>query len=153
MKKLIELMIPVKSFAAMLFAGFVCLYMAGGVFVATFIDGDFSYSITFLHLIFGIGFTMAISLLWGVAFSNTVIKKWSFAKREFIFVVLLAALAAGGMLKIKWFFASEWTPLLLVVAGAILGFVIVLSLVSEWYFQKTSIRYTSMLKAYQADNL
>lgn len=69
-----------------------------------------------------------------------------------IFVGLLAILAGGGLLKM-WLLAIEWTALLLVVAGVILIFVIVLSLVSEWYYKRSGIRYTSLLKAYQKENL
>jgi len=151
MKKLIELMVPVKSFAAMLFAGFVCLYIFGGFVYGAFIDETFVYSISFWHLIAGIGFSMGLSLLWGFTFSDVVIKKWSFVKREMLFVLLVVLFGVAGFIKMQVIFASPGQDLLLIVAGVVLVFVIVLSLLSEWYFRKTSLRYTAMLKLYQAE--
>ena len=151
MRKLIELTTPIKTFAAMLFAGFISLYIFGGVVYAAFVDDSFSYTISFIHLLQGIGFTMLISLLWGLCFSDVVIKKWTFFKRQVLFKMSLAILVALCIVMFS-IIETEWAILWLNVAGVIVVFVIVLSYLSEWYFRKTSIRYTELLKIYQSKN-
>jgi len=151
MRKLIALTVPIKTFAAMLFAGFICLYIFSGIMYATFINETFAYSISFLHLLKGIGFTMLVSLLWGLAFSDTVIKKWSFLKREILFIASLSLLSILFLVMFQ-VIETEWSTLWLTVAGTIVIFVIVLSQLSEWYFRKTSHHYTNLLKVYQREN-
>jgi len=148
MKKVIELTTPIKTFAAMLFAGFICLYIIGGILYAGFVDDSFTYSISFTHLLKGIGFTLIISLLWGLCFSDVVIKKWAFFKKQILFKLLLAVLLACCFFMFS-IVETNWSALWLVVAGTMTVFVIVLSYLSEWYFRKTSKQYTELLKVHQ----
>ena len=151
MKRIIELTTPIKAFAAMLFAGFICLYIFGGFLYATFLDTSFDYAISFIHLIQGIGFAMVISLLWGIFFSTVIIKKWSFILRQLLFDFSLAILF---ILCIFMFsvISTEWNLLWLTVAGVMIIFVIVLSIISEWYFKRTGEQYTELLKLYQSNH-
>jgi len=151
MKKIIELTTPIKTFAAMLFAGFICLYIVGGFIYASFIDNSFPYAISFVHLLKGIGFTMVTSILWGGCLSDVVIKKWTFFKRQILFKVSLAILLAFSFFTFS-IIETDWEILWLIVAGILVAFVIVLSYISEWYFRKTSKRYTELLKIYQSSN-
>jgi len=150
MKKFIALVTTLKAFAAMLFAGFICLYIAGGVVYATFVDATFEYTISFIHLVQSIGFSVVLSLLWGVCFGHMVIKKWKFISRHLLFDLSLALL-----LTVCFFFFSVistgWNTLWLISASVMVVFVIVLSVVSEWYFKKTGEQYTELLKIYQAN--
>ena len=151
MKKIIELTTIIKSFAAMLFAGFVCLYIFIGIVYAAFVDDSFTYAISFVHLLKGIGLATLISLTWGLCFSDVVIKKRTFLKRQILFKVSLAILLAFSFYTFT-VIESGWAILWLIVAGTIIAFVIVLSYLSEWYFRKTSKRYTELLKIYQSKN-
>jgi len=151
MKKFIELTTIVKTFAAMLFAGFVCLYIFGGIMYAIFVDDSFTYSISFIHLVKSIIFAMLISVLWGVSFSDVVIKKCPFYKRQILFKVSLALLFAFCFIMFS-IIESNWEIIWLVIAGIMIVFVVVLSYLSEWYFRKTSVRYTEILKIYQSKN-
>ena len=151
MKKIIELTTIIKTFAAMLFAGFVCLYIFGGIMYAIFIDESFTYAISFIHLVKSIIFAMLISVLWGVSFSAVVIKKWPFYKRQILFKVSLALLFAFCFFMFS-IIESSWEIIWLVIAGIMIVFVVILSYLSEWYFRKTSVRYTEMLKIYQSKN-
>ena len=151
MKRIIELTTPIKTFAAMLFAGFICLYIFSGIVYAAFIYDAFAYTISFVHLLKGIGLTMLISLSWGLCLSDVIIKKWSFFKRQILFKLLLAILLAFSFFTFS-VIETEWEILWLVVAVTIVLFVITLSYLSEWYFRKTSKRYTELLKIYQSEN-
>ena len=151
MKKIIELTTPIKAFAAMLFAGFICLYIVGGVLYSAFLDSSFDHTISFVHLLQGLVFSMLISLLWGICFSDVVIKKWRFFLRHLLFVLSLAILLALCFFMFS-VISTEWSTLWLVVAGVMIAFAIVLSILSEWYFKKTGEHYTELLKLYQANH-
>jgi len=149
MKKFIALTTTLKAFAAMLFAGFICLYMVGGVGYAILIDGAFDFTISFIHLVMAIGFTMSVSLLWGVCFGHVVIKDWAFASRYALFVFTLVILLATTFFYFS-FLTTPWNLLWLTAATLIVAFVMVLSVVSEWYFKKTGEHYTDVLRIYQS---
>lgn len=149
MKKFITMTATLKAFAAMLFAGFICLYMIGGVGYSMFIDGAFDFTISFIHLVMAIGFTMSVSLLWGVCFGHVVIKKRAFVSRYALFVFMLVMMLAITFLYFS-FLTTPWNPLWLTTATLIVAFVMVLSVVSEWYFKKTGEHYTDVLRIYQS---
>ena len=150
MKKIIELTTPIKAFAAMLFAGFICLYMAGGVLYVNFVDTSFDYTISFIHLLKGIGFSTLLSLLWGISFSDVVIKKWKFFHRYLLFDFSLLILAALSFL-ISSLISIEWSALWLISAIILYIFAAVLALLCELHFRKTGDQYTELLKIYQAN--
>ena len=152
MKKIIELTTPVKAFAAMLFAGFICLYMVGGVIYANFVDASFDYTISFIHLLKGIGFSTLLSLLWGICFSDVVIKKWKFFHRYLLFDSL-AGIVLVTLLLISYFTSMDWLALWFIVAIIISIFTVVLALLREFHFRKTGAQYTELLRIYQANQL
>ena len=151
MKKLIVLSTLIKAFAAMLFAGFVVLYMVGGVLYAYFVDSAFDYTISFIHLLLSIGFSTLLALFWGICFSDVVIKKWRFFFRYLLFDFLALLLLATSFI-VSSRVAIEWSILWLFVACVITLFSIVLALLREWYFRKTGEHYTELLKLYQSNH-
>lgn len=149
MKKLIGLTTPIKAFAAMLFAGFIILYMIGGLLYAAFQETSFDYTISYVHLLQSLVFSMLISLLWGICFSDVVIKKGCFWLRQLLFDLSLALLLLLCFFTLSVISANSNT-LWFVVAGVIIAFTIVLSILSEWYFKKRGVHYTALLRLYQA---
>jgi len=150
MKKFLVLTTTLKAFAAMLFAGFICLYIVGGIIYASFVDDTFGYTISFVHLLLSIGFSVIISLLWGICFGHMIIKKWRFLFRYLLFDLLLVALLALCIFSSS-FISTQWNTLWLIIAVIMVAFVMVLSVISEWYFKKTGKQYTELLKIYQAN--
>jgi hypothetical protein len=78
MKKIMAFVLPIKAMAAMIFAGFICLYMISGILYAVVTGVEFNYMIPFAFVFQGLGLSVLISILWELFFGNTVIKKWRF---------------------------------------------------------------------------
>ena len=133
----------------MLFAGFICLYIFGGIVYGALIDSSFDYTISFVHLAMGIGFTLTISLLWGLFFGQVVIKDLEFLLRYLLFDVSVGALLLSCFFLFS-ITSMEGSVLWFVVASVIVIFVVVLAALSWWYFNKTGEHYTDLLKAYQS---
>ena len=151
MKKIIELTTPIKAFAAMLFAGFVILYMVGGVLYANFLDTSYDYTISFVLILLSIGFSTLLSLLWGICFSDVVIKKWRFIYRYLLFG--FSALVLLGLSFVVSSLMSIERPMLWLIVALVIGiFAIVLAFLREWYFRKTGEHYTELLKLYQSNH-
>jgi len=152
MKKLMEFVMPLKAFSAMIFAGLVILYMVSSVLYTHFTGIEYGYSIPFVFILQGIGLSVLISLLWGLYFSNVIIKKWRFFLRHIMFEISLLALLAICFFT---FFAipTELANIWLIASGIVALFVIMLSSLSEMYFKKTGKRYTEILKNYKAEKL
>jgi hypothetical protein len=148
MKKLIEFAIPFKAFAAMLFAGLIMLYMVSGVIFVMVTGEAFDYSIPFIFVLQGVGFSVLASLLWSVFYTNVFIRKWRFFLRHIMFELSLVALFAVCILT---FFAvpTAWGFLWLIVTGFVTIFVIILFGLSEMYYRKTGRLYTEKLKLYK----
>ena len=148
MRKLVEITQPIKAFAAMMFAGLICLYMVSGVLYAFFTDAEINYSIPFIFVIQGMGLTVVIAILREVIFSDLIIKKWRFFQRVVVFSVSLVALLAVCVLT---FLAipTEWAFLWLISASVLaLGVTVIFGL-SEVYYRKTGQWYTEMLRIYK----
>ena len=147
MKKLINLSIPLKAFASMIFAGILVLYMVSGVAYTTFTGAYFDYAIPFAFVIQGAVLSMLISVLWGIFLSDVLIKKWRFALRLTLFAASLLPLLALCFFTFMTI-PADWTvPWLLALAG-IAKFVIFLALLHEWHYKKTGARYTQALQQY-----
>jgi len=157
MKKLLGFVMPLKTYAAMLFAGLMCLYMIGGVLIAyvyptnAALSEPFSFSIPFIFVVEGLVLSALIAVLWGVFFNSALTKKWRYFPRLVVFSLLLFALFALCLLV---FFAvpTNWAKLWWVVAICIEVGVIVLSLIAEFYYRKTGKRYTEVLNTYKANS-
>jgi len=147
MKKLIQLSIPLKAFASMIFAGILVLYMVSGVAYTTFTGADFDYAIPFAFIIQGAVLSMLISVLWSVFLDDVLIKRWRFAVRLTLFAVSLLPLMALCFFTFMTI-PADWTvPWLLALAG-ISKFVIFLAFLHEYHYKKTGERYTQALQQY-----
>ena len=152
MKKIIEFVKPFKSFTAMIFSGFMILYMAGAIIYSTITGHIFNYSIPFAFVLQSIGLSVIISVLWGVFFSKAVIKKWRFFLRHIMFE--LSLFLALGLYFLTFFnVSSEEAKLWFIVAVIVAFFVILLTSICEMYFRRTGKDYTEMLKIYKKNNL
>ena len=149
-KQFTEFYTPLKAFTALLFAGFMGIYMIGGLVYAHFFNYQFDYMISFAHLLQSFVFIILVSSIWGVCFSRTFIKKWKFFKRHLLFDLLLGVLFIGCFLLFS-IISPDRNTLWLVVSGIHISYMIILSLIVEWYFVKTGERYTELLKIYQAN--
>jgi len=151
MNKLMKFTIPFKTFASMVFAGIMILYMVSSFLYATVTGVEFDYTIPFIFILQGLGLSVMISLLWGLFFSNVLIKKWRFFTRHILFelsLIILLAICFFTFLAIP----TDWAKLWLIVIGIVSVFVIVLFGICEMYYKKTGKRYTEILKAYQSEN-
>jgi hypothetical protein len=152
MKKVMAFVLPLKAMAAMIFAGFICLYMISGILYAVVTGMEFNYMIPFVFILQGLGLSVLISILWELFFSNIIIKKWRFFLRHLVFEISLMVLLAVCFLT---FLAipTDWAKLWLIVAGIIAVGIITISSISEMYYKKTGKRYTEVLKTYKINIL
>jgi len=149
MIKMINFVMRIKTFAALLFAGMMCLYMIGGVFISYVLKLPFTFAIPFIFIIQGLILSAFISVLWGIFFSGEYIRKLRYFARLIIFSLLLLALLAVCF---SIFFAipTVWAKLWWVVAGCIEAGVAVLSIIAELYYRATGKRYTEILNNFKA---
>lgn len=150
MKKLLRLVIPVKSFAALIFTGLICLYIVTGSLCAIILHEPFDYSIPFIFVLQGLILAIVISVLWAVLLGDGVVKKIRYFPRLIIFSISLMALLAICLLV---FFAipTNWAKLWLIVAGCVCAGIVMLSILAEWYFKATGRRYTEILNEYKSN--
>jgi len=149
-KQFTEFYTPLKAFTTLLFAGFMGIYMIGGFIYAQFFNNSFDYTISFIHLLQSFGFVISVSLIWGVCFSRSLIKKWKFFQRQLLFDLLLVLLFIGCFFLFS-IISPDRNTLWLIVSGIHIFYLMVLSLIVEWYFRKTGEQYTKLLKIYQAN--
>lgn len=150
MKKILSLVIPVKSFAALIFTGLMCAYMVTGGLYAVIMNQPFDYVIPFIFILQGLVMAVIISIMWSVLFSDTVIKKMRYLPRLIIFSLSLLAVLAVCLL-IFLAIPTDWAKLWLIVAGIIAAGVIVLSVLGELHLKATGKRYTEILKDYKSN--
>jgi hypothetical protein len=150
MKKLISFVVPMKAYAALIFAGMIWLYVVSGVLYAQLTGAAFDYSIPFLFILQGLVLSMLISTLWSVFISDVLIKKLRFFARFLLFGFSLMILLSLCFLT---FFAipTNWAKLWLAVTAVIVFGIVILSCLSEIYFRKTGKLYTEALALYKAE--
>ena len=149
MKKLFYWSVPMKSFSAMVFAGFIILYMIVGTGYA-FITGEaFEYAIPFLFAVQAAVLSIIIAVLWTVIVSDLVAKKMRYFKRIIIFSLILLPVFGASFL-IFHVASAEWTPLWFIIGGLIIIGLIIISLLFEAYFKMIGRQYTNVLKDYKA---
>ena len=150
-KKILSWVIPMKSFAAMIFAGFIGLYMVtGGLYAVLWNDSSFNYTIPFIFILQGLVLSVLISILWNVILGEGVIKRMRYLPRLIIFSASLMAMLAVCLLV---FFAipTEWAKLWLIIAGGVCGVIIFISVLCEIYYKMTGRRYTEILQDYKSN--
>jgi len=151
MKKMLYWLVPVKSFAAMIFAGFIILYIVTGSLYAFITgDGSFEYSIPFIFAIQGAILSVIISVLWTIFFGDLIIKKMRYFLRLVIFSLTLLPVF-GVCLLIFINAPTNWAKLWMIVAGAMVVGLIVISLLFESYFKLIGRKYTEILKDYKSN--
>ena len=149
MKKLLNFVLPLKSFAAMIFSGFICAYMVTGTLYSIILKDPFNYTIPFVFVLQGLVLSIVISSLWVIILGDTIIKKMRYLPRLIIFSISLMVVLVLCLLT---FFAipTDWAKLWLIVAGLVVMGIIALSILFELYYRITGKRYTEMLREYQS---
>jgi hypothetical protein len=150
MKKLMDFLMPIKFFAAMIFVGLMCLYMVSGIIYAHFADVDFYYSIPFVFAIQGLVLSLLIALMWEVFFGDVIIKKWRFFRRIVMFKMSLLVLFAVCFLT-SFGIPTHWTGAWFIAILCLMTGIIAIAGLSELNHKKTGKRYTEVLRAYQAN--
>ena len=149
MKKVMAFVLPLKAMAAMIFAGFICLYMISGVIYNFFTENEFYFSIPYTFILQGLGLSVLISILWELFFGNVLIKTCRFFLRHLMFELSLLTLFAICFLKIISI-PTEWAKLWLIAAAIITAGIIIISGICEIYFKKAGKRYTEILRSYKS---
>jgi hypothetical protein len=149
MKKLFYWSVPIKSFAAMIFAGFIILYMIIVTIYAVITGEAFEYAIPFMFAIQAVAVSVVISILWTIIFSDIIIKKMRYFLRLIIFSAALLPVFALSFL-VLFVSHADCIKLWLVILGAMILGLIIISLLFETYFKLIGKRYTEMLKDYKS---
>lgn len=142
MKKLLLWSVPVKSLAAMLFAGFIFLYMMVGGFHAFMTEEIFEFSIPFAFTVQSAMLSALIAMLYASIFSEVIIKKMRYFRRMVIFLLVLTPLLA---VHVWLFYSIIW----MIIAVAIGVGILVGSLVLDKYFKLVGKKYTNALEAFK----
>ena len=152
LKKLMDFFMPLKMFASAIFAGFIILYMVSGVVYSYFTDDGFTYAVPFVFILQGLLLAAIISLLWGILFSDIIIKRWRCVLRLTVFSIFLMVLMAVCVLT---FIAipTDWAQLWLATNGCISVGLILFSIINEIRLKATGRRYTEILNKYKAAHL
>ena len=148
MRRIIELSVPIKAFAAMIFAGIIILYMVSGFMYSLFAGGEFEYSIPFVFALQGLGLSTVISVIWGIFFSDVVVKKWRFFKRFMAFTLSLLpflALCFFTFLAIP----TDWTIPWIISTSVVAVFIVVIAALYELWFKRAGRHYTEALKIFK----
>jgi hypothetical protein len=152
MKKALSTVLPLKSFAAMIFTGFMIFYMVAGTLYAVVTGEVFDYTIPFAFVLQGVLLSILISALWALLFNERMDKKMRWFPRLAIFALALTGLLAICIL-IFTAIPMDWAKLWLFVAGGICSGIIVLSALGELYLKAKGKRYTDILREYQASRV
>src|SRR5690348_1025585 len=116
MKIFFGVLIQIKALAAMVFTGLILAYMAAVWLYSTAKDVPFEYSIPFIFILQGVVLAIAISVLWFVLLSDSVIKKMRFYLRLIIFVVALVIVLTACLMTF-FAFHTNWAKLWLIISG------------------------------------
>jgi len=148
MKKLMGLVITIKSYAAMVFSGLILAYMVAGWIYSTIRQEPFSNAIPFIFVMQGALLALAISVLWYLFFTGAVFKKLRYSIRLIGFVLILVLILTGFLLM---FFSqpTNWAKLWLIIAGLFVFVTAGISVLGEIYFRMTGKRYTQSLDKYK----
>jgi len=148
MKKITDLVMPIKFFAAMIFFGLIALYVAGGILHAAITGDTIEYAVPFIFVFQSMGLSIAIAMLWALFFGEATGKKWRFFVRYTIFSLLMLILLVICFftflaIPIEWAYALSSVALTVFV-----GTTVFLSL-NELYYKRTGERYLEILNAYK----
>jgi len=148
MRRLVELVMPMKFFAAMIFFGLVALYVVGGVAHSIITNEAIEYAIPFVYILHSMILSLVFSVIWALFFSEEAGRRWRFFMRYTLFATIIF------LTLIVSFFTflaipAEWAAaLLLVMLVVFVGATSFLS-VNEMYYRKTGERYMEILNSYK----
>jgi len=148
MKRLIDLVMPMKFFATMMFFGLIALYVVAGMAQSIIANEAIEYAVPFIYILQSTILSLVFSVIWALFFSEEASKRWRFFIRYGLFaIIVFAALIIS-------FFAflaipTEWAWTLLLVAVVVFFGVTVFLSVNEMYYRKTGERYMEMLNSYK----
>ena len=128
MKKIWDIVLPVKSFAALMFTGMICLYMVAGLLCDVIKHEHFNYSIPFVFVLLWLFLSVMISILSGIFCSEKVTKKWRCCPRLIVFAFSLMVLLAACLFALL---GIPWAKLWLLAAGCAAAGAVVLSIYKE----------------------
>jgi len=150
MKRVIDFVMPIKVFAAMMFFGLIVLYVLSGMLYSTFTGQVVEYAVPFVFIFQSLGLSIVIALLWPLFFSETFIKKWRFFQRYSMFAVSMFTLLVACFYT---FLAvpTEWARFWLLATLAFFAGTTVFFSLNELYYRKTGERYMEILNAYKSN--
>ena len=151
MKKLMNFFMPLKMFATAVFAGFMILYMVSGIVYSYVAGEDFTYVVPFVFVLQGLLLSAMVSLVWGLLFSDVLIKKWRVGARLIAFAASFMALMTICVITFVAI-PTDWAQLWLITNGCIGFGLIVFSIVNEMRLKATGRRYTELLNKYKAEH-
>ena len=151
MKKLMKRVLAAKSLAAMVFAGFICAYVAAGYLYALLVrHGQFNFTIPFIFVLEGLALSIIIAVLWYFLFGDNTVVKMRYSSRLMIFALaIMVSLAICVLVFVP--FHTDWAKLWWIVIGCVAAGVVALSVIGEIYSRVTGNRYTELLKIYQSE--
>jgi len=141
---------PVKTLAAMIFAGLMCAYVAAGALYGLIVYRGFEYTVPFIFVIQGVVMSIVIAALWEYLFGDDWIKKIRYFPRLVIFSASMTVLLTLGLLAFIPWHTNE-AKLWLIVAGFVIAAIGVLSIIGEAYYRVTGKKYTKLLEEYKAN--
>jgi len=152
MRRLIELVMPMKLFAAMIFFGLIALYVVGGMAHSIVMNEVIEHAVPFIYILQSMILSLVLSVIWALFFSDEAGKKWRFFIRYTLFSIIMFTTL------IVCFFTflaipDEWAGTLLLVASVVFVGVTLFLSVNEIYYRKTGERYMEILAAYKKDVL
>jgi len=150
MKTFMHEVLAAKTLAAMIFAGFICAYVAAGyLYAVVFPAAAFNFTIPFIFVIEGVVLSVVVAALWRLLISDDAPVKWRFSGRLIVFALLLMVALALCVL-VFFPFPTYWAKLWWIVIGCVTAAIGALAVIGEVYSRVTGKRYTEVLKEYQA---
>ncbi len=142
MKRFLEVLAAVKSFAGLIFTGLiVVITVFGGFFGLEAI----SFPLVWQALLV----SLTAALLYFVSFTDVVFSKLGRGKRFLLYALPFFALLSVFAVVFSWFPLGDPGAWLL-FTGCYLGFFGIVTAVVQLYFHVTGQRYTELMAAYQA---
>lgn len=149
MKQLIHFVMPLKIFAALMFAGLIGLYVATAILQHLFTGESITSYIPFLYLFHSVILSVVCAILWSVCLHHTLFKKWRFFPRYLLFAALMISLLSFSLFT---FLAlpEHWMPSsFFLVLCCFTGGITVFFALNEHMHKKTGERYLNVLSEYQ----
>jgi len=148
MKKLVEFVMPIKVFAAMMFFGLIVLYVVSGIAYAIITGQAIDYAVPFVFIFQSLGLSVVIALLWELLFNESIIKNWRFFRRYTMFSLSMLTLL---MVCFFTFLAVpiEWARYWMFATLAFFAGTTVFFSLNELHYKKTGEQYMAVLNTYK----